>query len=123
MFVDDVDVSYAQALAAGGESLGEPADRPYGERSGFIKDPFGNHWYIASPLGPESFGHALRTVTPYLHSRDVRGYIDFLARAFGATEEVVHELPGGNIPYARVRVGDAAIELGTADPTPGAFCL
>ena len=123
VFVDDVDAVYAKALAAGGESLGEPADRPYGERSGFIKDAFGNHWYIASPLGPESFASALRTVTPYLHSRDVRGYIDFLVRAFGASEEVVHELPEGVIPYARARVGDAAIELGTADPMPGAFCL
>jgi uncharacterized glyoxalase superfamily protein PhnB len=123
VFVDDVDAVFAKALAAGGESLGEPADRPYGERSGFVKDGYGNRWYIASPLGPESFGHALRTVTPYLHSRDVRGYIDFLVRAFGAVEEVVHELPGGVIPYARARVGDAAVELGTADPTPGAFCL
>jgi PhnB protein len=123
VFVDDVDAVYATALAAGGESLGEPADRPYGERSGFIKDAYGNHWYIASPLGPESFGHALRTVTPFLHSRDVRGYIAFLVRAFGASEEVVHELPGGVIPYARARVGDAAIEFGTADPTPGALCL
>ena len=123
VFVDDVDAVYAKALAAGGESLGEPADRPYGERSGFIKDAYGNHWYIASPLGPESFAHALRTLTPYLHSRDVRGFIGFLVRAFGASEEVVHELPGAVIPYARVRVGDAAIELGTADPMPGAFCL
>jgi uncharacterized glyoxalase superfamily protein PhnB len=123
VFVDDVDAVYARALAAGGESLGEPADRPYGERAGFIKDAYGNHWYIASPLGPQSFAHALRTVTPFLHSRDVRGFIDFLVRAFGASEEVVHELPGGNIPYARARVGDAAIELGTADPMPGAFCL
>ena len=123
VFVDDVDASYAKALAAGGESLGEPADRPYGERSGFIKDAFGNHWYIASPLGPESFGHALGTVTPFLHSRDVRGYIDFLVRAFGASEEVVHELPGGMIPYARARVGDAAIELAPPIRGPAPFCL
>jgi PhnB protein len=123
VFVDDVDAVYAKALAAGGESLGEPADRPYGERSGFIKDAYGNRWYIASPLGLQSFAHSLRTVTPYLHAHDVRGYIDFLARAFGASEEVVHELPGGFIPYARARVGDAAIELGTDEPTPGAFCL
>ena len=123
VFVDDVDAVYAKAVAAGAESVGEPADRPYGERSGFVKDAYGNHWFIASPLGPESLGHALRTVTPFVHSRDVRGYIDFLVRAFGASEEAVHELPGGVIPYARARVGDAAIELGTADPTPGAFCL
>jgi len=31
--------------------------------------------------------------------------------------------PGRRHPYARARVGDAAIELGTADPTPGALCL
>jgi PhnB protein len=123
VFVDDVDAVYAKALAAGGESLGEPADRPYGERAGFIKDAYANHWYIASPLGPQSLAHSLKTVTPFLHSRDVRGFIDFLVRAFGASEEVVHELPGGNIPYARARVGDAAIELGTADPMRGALCL
>jgi PhnB protein len=123
VFVDDVDAVYAKALAAGGESLGEPGDRPYGERAGFIKDAYGNHWYIATPLGPQSFAHSLKTVTPFLHTRDVRGYIDFLVRAFGASEEVVYELPEGNIPYARARVGDAAIELGTADPMPGALCL
>jgi PhnB protein len=123
VFVDDVDAVYAKALAAGGESLGEPADRPYGERTGFIKDAYGNRWYIASPLGPESFGHALRSLTPFVHSRDVRAYLDFLARAFGATTEVVHELPDGVVPYARARVGDAAVEFGTAEPMPGAFCL
>jgi uncharacterized glyoxalase superfamily protein PhnB len=122
VFVDDVDAVYAKALAAGAEPLGDPADRPYGERSGYVK-AYGNFWYIASPLGPESVRHALRSVTPFLHSRDVRGYIDFLVRAFGATEEVVYEHSGGFIPYARARVGDAAIELGTADPTPGALCL
>ena len=98
VFVDDVDAVYAKALAAGGESLGEPADRPYGERAGFIKDAYGYDWYIASPLGPQSFAHSLRTVTPFLHTRDVRGYIDFLVRAFGASEEVVYELPGGEYP-------------------------
>jgi uncharacterized glyoxalase superfamily protein PhnB len=123
VFVDDVDAVYAKALAAGAESLGEPADRPYGERAGFVKDAYGNHWYIATPLGPESLAHSLRTVTPYLHSRDVRGYIDFLVRAFGAAEEVVHETADGYIPYARARIGDAAIELGTADSMPGALCL
>ncbi|HZJ34281.1 MAG TPA: hypothetical protein VFD21_22095 [Vicinamibacterales bacterium] len=122
VFVTNVDTTFAKAIAAGGMSLGEPADRPYGERAGFIKDAYGNHWYIATPLGPESLGHHLRSVTPYLHSHDVRGYIDFLARAFGAVEEVVHE-HGGVIPYARARIADAAIEFGTADPMPGAYFL
>jgi uncharacterized glyoxalase superfamily protein PhnB len=123
VFVDDADATFARAIAAGGESLGVPEDRHYGERAGFIRDAYGNHWYIATALGPQSLGHALRTVTPYLHTRDVDGYMAFLARAFGAVEETRAEQPGGVIPYARMRIGDAAIELGTSDPMPGAYFL
>jgi PhnB protein len=122
IFVDDADATFARALAAGGTSLGDPADRPYGERSGFIRDPYGNQWYIAHPLGAESLGHHLRSVTPYLLAHDVRGYIEFLVRAFGAVEEVVVD-HGGGIPYARARIGDAAVEFGSADPMPGAYFL
>lgn len=123
IFVDDADARFARALAAGGTSLGDPADRPYGERSGFIRDPYGNHWYIAHPLGSESLGSHLRSVTPYLLAHDVRGYIEFLVRAFGAVEEVVVDHGGGAIPYARARIGDAAVEFGSADPMPGAYFL
>lgn len=48
LYVSDVDAVYAKAIAAGGESLHEVTDMPYGERSGGIKDPCGNHWYIAT---------------------------------------------------------------------------
>ena len=123
VFVDDADATFARALAAGGTSLGDPADRPYGERSGFIRDPYGNHWYIATPLGPESLGNVLRTVTPYILARDVDAYMAFLTDAFGAVQEARHEASPGYIPYARVRIGDAAIEFGTADPMPGAYFL
>lgn len=123
VFVEDVDATFARAIAAGGESLGAPEDRHYGERAGFVRDAYGNHWYIATALGPQSLGHALRTVTPYLHSRDINGYMDFLARAFGAVEETRAEQPGGVIPYARMRFGDAAVEFGTSDPMPGAYFL
>ena len=123
IFVKDADASFARALAAGATSLGDPEDRPYGERSGFIRDPYGNTWFIAHPLGSESLGSHLRSVTPYLLAHDVRGYIEFLVRAFGAVEEVVVDHGGGAIPYARARIGDAAVEFGTADPMPGAYFL
>ncbi|TDF94798.1 VOC family protein [Paenibacillus piri] len=48
VFVEDTDDCYRRALDAGAVSLYEPADMPYGERSGGIEDPFGNHWYIAT---------------------------------------------------------------------------
>jgi uncharacterized glyoxalase superfamily protein PhnB len=67
VFVHDADATFKRAIAAGATSLGEPADRQYGERAGFVRDPFGNHWYIATPLSEESLASALRTVTPSLH--------------------------------------------------------
>jgi uncharacterized glyoxalase superfamily protein PhnB len=122
VFVDDADATFKRAIAAGATSLGEPADRPYGERSGFVADRFGNHWYIATPLGPQSVASALRTVTPFLHARGAAEYDEFLQRALGAVEEMRHD-EGGQFRYARLRIGDAAIELGEADPMPGSFLL
>jgi len=121
VFVKDVDATFRRALEAGATSLGVPADRPYGERAGFVADRFGNHWYIATPLGPQSLASALHTVTPFLHTRDA-GYVDFLKRALGAVEESRHE-EGGLLRYARLRIGDSAIEFGEADPMPGSFLL
>ena len=124
VFVEDADAVFARALNAGGTSLGEPADRPYGERSGFIRDAYGNRWYIATSLGPSAVPKELRTITPFLHAQNVGEYIGFLARAFGAVEEARHEIPGHGVPYARVRIGDAAVEMGgPADPMPGAYFL
>jgi PhnB protein len=47
LYVPDVDRVYRSALAAGATSTSEPVDQPYGDRSGSVKDAFGNQWYIA----------------------------------------------------------------------------
>ena len=48
LYVGDVDDVYQRALAAGATSLDKPADQEWGDRSGGVKDPFGNVWYIAT---------------------------------------------------------------------------
>ena len=48
LYVPDADQTYSRALSAGGISIHEVQDMPYGERSGAVKDPCGNHWYIAT---------------------------------------------------------------------------
>lgn len=47
IYVDNADKTYKDAIAEGAESIMEPADQSYG-RSGGIKDPFGNVWWITS---------------------------------------------------------------------------
>jgi uncharacterized glyoxalase superfamily protein PhnB len=49
LHVDDADAMYARALRAGATSIDAPSDKPYG-RSGGVKDPSGNSWYMTSPL-------------------------------------------------------------------------
>ncbi|MGB7999684.1 MAG: VOC family protein [Anaerobacillus sp.] len=57
LFVSDVDACYKRALEAGCTLLYEVADMPYGERSGGVVDPHGNHWYIATFTGGEGQGY------------------------------------------------------------------
>ena len=126
VFVPDVDAAYARAIAAGGTSLGAPEDRPYGERSGFVEDTFGNRWYIATSLGPTPVPQGYQTVTAYMHPRGVPSYLDFLQRAFSAVEEFRYEHEG-IVMHARVRIGNGAIEMGDAqsqvEPEPIAIYL
>lgn len=48
LYVPDCDAVYSKAIAAGGTSVFEVTDMPYGERSGGVKDPCGNSWWIAT---------------------------------------------------------------------------
>jgi len=50
VYVPDVDRSYRAALAAGGSSIAPPRDLPYGDRSGGVKDPEGNLWWLGTHL-------------------------------------------------------------------------
>jgi len=48
LYVPDCDAVYQRALQAGATSISEPVDHPYGDRSGGVKDAFGNQWFIAT---------------------------------------------------------------------------
>lgn len=50
LWVDEVDTTYARALAAGGTSESAPEDKPYGHRNAGVIDPNGITWWIAAPV-------------------------------------------------------------------------
>jgi PhnB protein len=50
LYVPDCDAVYKRALDAGATSISEPKDQSYGDRSGGVKDVFGNQWYIATHI-------------------------------------------------------------------------
>lgn len=56
LYVDDVDKTFPQAVAAGAKVLKPVVDQFYGDRSGSLEDPFGHVWHVATHkenLSPE----------------------------------------------------------------------
>ena len=50
LYVEDADAWYRRAMQAGATSIYEPADQPYGDRNGGVRDPFGNQWFIGTHI-------------------------------------------------------------------------
>ena len=61
---------------------------------------------------PEGF----HSVTPYLSIRNASEAIAFYKKAFGATELVRMDMPGGKVGHAELQIGDSRIML--ADEFP-----
>ena len=48
LYVDDVDALFARAEGAGATVVQPLMDQFYGDRTGAVADPEGNHWYLAT---------------------------------------------------------------------------
>ncbi len=48
LYADEVDATFARAVAAGATSRRPVVDQSYGDRSGTLVDPFGHVWTIAT---------------------------------------------------------------------------
>lgn len=49
MYVDNLAETYERALSAGATSMQAPTDQGYGDRTAWVKDAWGNVWYLAAP--------------------------------------------------------------------------
>lgn len=56
------------------------------------------------------------SVTPYLVVENAAGFLEFLTRAFGATERMRMAMPGGGIGHAEVEIGGAVVMLSDTAP-------
>ncbi len=50
LWIEDVDATYAKALAAGATSESAPEDKPYGHRTAGVIDANGVTWWIGAPI-------------------------------------------------------------------------
>jgi PhnB protein len=122
VYVRDTDGVYRRALEAGARSLHAVEEMPYGERSGSVEDPFGNHWYIATHHGASHIPAGLRVINCYLHPVGADKLIDFLKQPFGAEEvDVYRAQAGGPVTHAKIRLGDTILEMGEAHGPHGSM--
>ncbi|MGE5205403.1 MAG: VOC family protein [Chlamydiota bacterium] len=128
LYVSDVDAVYARAVAAGATPVFAPVNQDYGDREGYVKDKFGNQWYIATPVSwtPPSGGPP--AVQPVLHPRGADQSMEFLKTAFDA--EILGDIPRspeGAVLHVTVQIGDNTLEIGEAhgqfQPVPCALHL
>ena len=127
VYVPNADEVYERALQAGAISMYEPADRPYGDREGGVRDLAGNLWYIGSNKETGAAPKGLNTVTACLHSPEPRSLLEFLKNALGAEEMLLAQSPGGVFQHAKVKLGSSVLELGPAhgpyQPMPTMFYM
>ncbi len=125
IYVKDADAVCEKALAAGATLIDAPRDQEYGERSGSVKDPAGNIWYVATHKGESYIPQGLNNVNAYLLPLRAEPVITFLKRAFGAHELGKYASPDGVIHHAEIRVGDSVVEMGEPEgkypPMPTMF--
>lgn len=50
LYVENVDATFKQAIAAGAKEVRPVTDQFYGDRSGLLVDPFGHSWNIATHI-------------------------------------------------------------------------
>ena len=67
LYVEDVDSTVDRAVAAGAKILKPVQDQFYGDRSGFIRDPFGHLWGVAThkeDVSPQEMKERMKKAMP-----------------------------------------------------------
>lgn len=67
LYVPDVDRVFAQAIRAGAKEVRPVINQFYGDRSGFLEDPFGHQWAISThveDVSPEEMARRMSTMQP-----------------------------------------------------------
>jgi PhnB protein len=67
LYVEDVDAIVNRAVAAGAKILKPVQDQFYGDRSGFIQDPFGHLWGVAThkeDVSPKEMEERMKKMKP-----------------------------------------------------------
>jgi len=121
----DIEKAFTELTALGVETLGRPAEGPYGARSFYIKDPFGNLFNIGEDTAAFTKTKAANTGVrgAVIGASDIDASIDFYRDFLGYDQVLFNDqgvfqdlaaLPGGGGSFRRAL-------LAASQPRQGAF--
>jgi PhnB protein len=94
IYVEDCDDMYQQALHAGGRSVTNPTNMPWGDRVCRIGDPFGNIWWIMTRI---------EEVKPEVIERRYREKEDMDAMQYVQEADFFPTMRQGNWPSGHIK--------------------
>jgi uncharacterized glyoxalase superfamily protein PhnB len=115
VIVDDIDLHFQRASAAGAVIDTALQDAPFGQRHYEAIDPEGHGWHFMKPLEDAAAGKATpERLELRLVYADELAALEFLNAAFGFREVARLDFPDGSI-MAWLAFGDSVVMIGRAD--------
>lgn len=93
LFVDDADATVSRAVAAGARVITQPATHAFGQRTGRIRDPFGNIWWISAVVEDVALEEGMRRLSELAYADAMRDAQETLDRELSGHEHVVPSPP------------------------------
>jgi PhnB protein len=76
LYLEDVDSTFKNAIAAGGKELQPLANQPWGDRYGRLTDPFGHAWALATHIedvSPEEMARRMKEAMAKMQQAQTAG--------------------------------------------------
>ena len=93
VFVRDADATMTRAVAAGARAMTQPSTHAFGQRTGRIRDPFGNIWWISAVVEDVAPEEGMRRLSEPSYAGAMRDAQETLDRELSGREHVVASPP------------------------------
>lgn len=93
VFVEDADATMSRAVAAGARVITRPSTHAFGQRTGRVRDPFGNVWWISAVVEDVAPEEGMRRLSEPGYPEAMRDAQETLDRLLSGREHVVASPP------------------------------
>jgi len=93
VFVEDADATMSRAVAAGARVITRPSAHAFGQRTGRVRDPFGNVWWISAVVEDVAPEEGMRRLSEPGYAEAMRDAQETLDRLLSGREHVVASPP------------------------------